>query len=120
MQEKPWHKHYDYSVQPSLRYPRLLAHELLNISVNTTPDKAALNYYGTEISFWDLKLLATRMANILHELGVEKGDRVGIHLPNCPQYMVAYYGALSIGAIVVNFNPLYTPDELTALVKQTE
>jgi long-chain acyl-CoA synthetase len=52
------------------------------------------------------------MANALGAMGVQKGDRVGLHLPTCPQYIIAYYAALSLGAIVVNLNPIYKADEL--------
>ena len=59
------------------------------------------------------------MANALGALGIKKGDRVGIHLPNCPQYPIAYYAALSLGAIIVNINPMYTPDELKLIAGST-
>ena len=59
------------------------------------------------------------MANALGELGVRKGDRIGVHLPNCPQYIIAYYAALNLGAVVVNLNPMYTVDELKALTADT-
>jgi long-chain acyl-CoA synthetase len=59
------------------------------------------------------------MANALGALGVSKGDRVGINLPNCPQFIIAYIATLSLGAIVVNMNPMYTPDELNFIIKDT-
>jgi len=59
------------------------------------------------------------MANALGRLGVKKGERVGIHLPNCPQFVIAYYATLSLGAIVVNLNPLYTADELKLMIETT-
>lgn len=112
METKPWHRHYDYNVPTTIRYPRLAIHDLIEIPANAFADKAALNYFGTEITFWELRLQILRFANVLKSLGIQKGDRVGIHLPNCPQYPIAYYAALSVGAIIVNLNPLYTPDEL--------
>lgn len=119
MEDRIWHQHYDYSVQTSYRFPRIPDHFLLEIPSNAFPDKPAINYYGTEITFYELRELSLRMANAFSELGLKKGDRVGLHLPNIPQYVIAFYATLSIGAIVVNFNPLYTPGELKALVKQT-
>ncbi|MBU0996015.1 MAG: long-chain fatty acid--CoA ligase [Proteobacteria bacterium] len=119
MQEKLWHQHYDYNVPTSMRFPRIPAQNLLQLAANFYPDKAAINFFGTEMSFWDLRKNAIRLANALASLGIKKGDRVGIHLPNLPQYPVMYYAVLHLGAIVVNFNPLYTPDELKSLVKQT-
>ncbi len=119
MESRPWHRHYDYPVPTTIRYPRLPVHELLGIPANAYPDKAALNFYGTEMTFWDLRQQTLRMANALAALGIKKGDRVGIHLPNCPQYPIAYYAALSLGAIVVNINPMYTPEELKLIAGST-
>ena len=96
----------------TVRVPRLAIHELIQIPANAYPDKAALNFYGTEITFWELRVLVMRFANALGSLGVQKGERVGIHLPNCPQYPIAYYAVLSLGAIVVNLNPIYTAEEV--------
>jgi len=119
MELKSWHRHYDYNVPTTLRYPRLPVHELLGIPANSYPDKAALNFYGTEMTFWQVRGQALRLANALKALGVQKGDRVGIHLPNCPQYMISYYGVLSLGAIAVNLNPMYTAEELKQIVENT-
>jgi long-chain acyl-CoA synthetase len=59
------------------------------------------------------------MANALTALGLKKGDRVGMALPNCPQYVIAYYAILSAGGIVVNMNPLYTHDELKFMMENS-
>ncbi|MBU2649090.1 long-chain fatty acid--CoA ligase [bacterium] len=119
MEERIWHQHYDYNVETSYRIPRLTIFDLLGIPANAFPDKPALNYYGSEITFYDLRQMSLRMANAFTEMGVQKGDRVGLHLPNIPQYVIAYYAAMSLGAVVVNFSPLYTPDELVPLIDQT-
>ncbi len=119
MEEKPWHRHYDYNVPTTVRVPRLAIHELIQIPANAYPDKAALHFYGKEITFWELRVLVMRFANALGSLGVQKGERVGVHLFNCPQYPIAYYAVLSLGAIVVNLNPMYTAEELKLMVKVT-
>jgi len=119
MENRPWQRHYDYNVPLTIRYPRIAAHHLLDIPAGNFPDKPATNFYGTEISFWDLKQQVLLMANALGEMGVQKGDRIGLHLPNCPQYIIACYAALTLGAIVVNLNPMYTADELKALTSDT-
>ncbi len=119
MELRPWHRHYDYNVPTSIRYPRLPVHELLGIPANAFPDKAALNFYGTEMTFWELRLQVLRFANALGELGIRKGERVALHLPNCPQYPIAYYAALSLGAIIVNLNPMYTPEEMKRMIGAT-
>ncbi|MBA7508073.1 Long-chain-fatty-acid--CoA ligase [subsurface metagenome] len=119
METKPWHRHYDYNVPTTIRYPRLPAQDILQISAGTNPDKPALNFYGTEMTFWELRQQALRMANALGAIGVQKGDRVGLHLPNCPQYVIAYLATLYLGAIVVNLNAMYTADELKPMIKNT-
>jgi len=119
MENRPWQRHYDYNVPTTIRYPRLAAHELINIPAASLPDKPATNFYGTEITFYELRQQILRMANALGELGVKKGDRIGVHLPTSPQYIIAYYAALHLGAIVVNLNPMYTVDELTSLTSNT-
>ncbi len=119
MESRPWQRHYDYNVPPTIRYPRIPLHELLGIPANSYPDKAALNFYGTEMTFWQLRTLVLRMANALGNLGLRKGDRVGMNLPNCPQYLIANYAALSLGAVVVNLNPMYTAAELKHAAQTT-
>jgi len=119
MEQHPWHKHYDYNVPTTIRYPRILIHDLLQLPANTYPDKPALDFFGTKMTFYELRNMVLRLANALGDLGVSKGDRVGLHLPNCPQYPMAYYAALSLGAIVVNLNPQFTTEELIALTSKT-
>ncbi|MGD0820043.1 MAG: long-chain fatty acid--CoA ligase [Desulfomonilia bacterium] len=117
--EKPWHRHYDYNVPTSIRYPRIPAQSLFQLSVGTFPDKPCINFYGTEYTFWQIRERMLRMTNALGKLGVKKGDRVGIHLPNCPQFPISYLAVLSLGAIVVNMNPLYTISELKHIMEIT-
>ena len=71
------------------------------------------------MTFRQIRSQMLRMANALIKLGIKKGDRVGIALPNCPQYLIAYYGILSTGAIVVNMNPMYTFDELKFMMENS-
>jgi long-chain acyl-CoA synthetase len=90
MDAKHWHRHYDHDTPTTIRYPRLAVHELIGLPANAYPDKAALNFFGTEMTFWELRLQVLRFANALGTLGIQKGERVGIHLPNCPQYPIVY------------------------------
>ena len=112
MQSRPWQRHYDWNVPETIRYPRLMAHELLGVSVNSFPDKPATHFFGTELTFWELRNQILRMAHALGEAGVRKGDRVGVHLPNCPQFVIAYYATLMAGGIVVPCNPQYVAREI--------
>lgn len=120
MEAHKWHRHYDYNVPTTIRYPRIPAQSMFQLPVGAFPDKPALNFYGTEMTFWQLREQMLRMTNALRKLGVKKGDRVGIHLPNCPQFPIAYLATLSLGAIVVNMNPLYTPSELKHIMEITK
>lgn len=120
METKPWHRHYDYNVPLTLRYPRISVADLLQIPANSFPDKAALNFYGTELTFWELRGQILRLANALGALGIKKGERVGLHLPTSPQYIIAYYAVLMLGGIVVNLNPMYTVEELKIIAANTE
>ena len=119
METRPWQRHYDYDVPTTLRYPRIGAHQLMNVAANSFPDKAALNFYGTETTFWELRCRVLRLANALARLGVRKGDRVGLHLPTSPPYVIAYHAVLSLGAVVVNISPMYTANELKHVASVT-
>jgi long-chain acyl-CoA synthetase len=119
MEERPWQRHYDFDVPTTIRYPRVPAHHLLQVTAKAYPNKAALNFYGTETTFWELRMKVLRMANALGALGIRKGDRIGIHLPTCPQHVISYQAVLSLGGVVVNLNPMYTVDELKAILVTT-
>lgn len=117
--KRPWLRQYDYDAPVTINYPRYPAFDMLLNTANYTPHRAATWFYGTEITFWELYLTTIRLANTLIELGVKKGDRIGILLPNCPQFVISYWALLATGAIVVNLNPLHTPDELKSVFKMT-
>ena len=70
--------------------------------------------------FYDLRRQVLRMANALGELGVRKGDRVGLHLPTCPQYVIAYFGALKAGAKVTPISPVYTRKEVKQQIEDSQ
>ena len=119
METRPWHRHYDYNVPTTIRYPRIAAQAIFQLAAGTFPDRPATNFYGTELTFWQLRDQMLRMANALGTLGVKKGDRVGIHLPTCPQFVIAYLATLSLGAVVVNLNPLASASELKFIIQTT-
>ena len=112
-------KNYDYSVQKTIQYPKIPVQNLVHIAAATFPHKASTYFYGTQLTFRQIRSQILRMANTLIKAGVKKGDRVGLALPNCPQYVIAYYATLSAGAIVVNMNPLYTHDELKFMMEDS-
>ena len=109
---RPWLRHYDYWVRPHVNYPRRPLHEILRIASAEVPDHPATAFLGAQLTFWQIKQQADRFATALARLGIRRGDRVGIMLPNCPQYLVAAFAVLRLGATVVNVNPLYTSREV--------
>jgi long-chain acyl-CoA synthetase len=86
--------------------------EMLTTSIAKTPNAPIADFMGAQITYQQLGVWVDRFAAALQKLGIVKGDRVGLFLPNVPDYLIAYYGALKIGAIIVNMSPLYTVDEL--------
>jgi long-chain acyl-CoA synthetase len=88
-------------------------------SANAHPDAPMIDFMGRHFSYGALLDQIRQVACGLQKMGVEKGDRVGLYLPNTPHYVAAYYGALMAGAIVVNFSPLYTAAELEHQVEDS-
>lgn len=109
--QRPWIKYYEAGVPPSVAIPRQPLHRFLESAARRHPLRPALIFHGRRISYRELDRAATRFALGLRRLGVHKGDRVMLLLPNMPQAVIAYYGALRIGAVVVLSNPLF--DEAT-------
>jgi long-chain acyl-CoA synthetase len=108
---RPWQRHYDYWVRPHLSYPGRPLGDLLSITAVERPDRPATQFLGAQLTFLDLKRRSDALAASLADLGIVKGDRVGIMLPNCPQYIIASFAVLRLGAVIVNINPSYTARE---------
>src|SRR6266567_7387876 len=109
---RPWVRHYEQGVSAELAIPDEPLTWLLDQAVHNHSDQTAIIYYGNRLNYAQLSSLANRFAAALQRLGVQKGDRVAIALPNIPQYLIAFYGALRAGAVVVATNPLYTEREM--------
>lgn len=108
----PWVRHYEEGVPAQLTIPERPLTWLLDNAATRYPNQTAIIYYGSRLTYAQLSGLANRFAIGLQRLGVKKGDRVAIALPNIPQFPIAFYGALRAGAIVVPTNPLYTEREM--------
>ncbi len=125
--EKPWLKFYDPTVPEHIDYPQIPLHKLLQMSAEKHPNRVALifgaplgsRYQAKQITYRELDNLVDKFAAGLQKLGVKKGDRVALYLPNCPQYIIAYYGAARAGAVVVPCNPLYVARELEYQIKDS-
>ena len=112
---RPWEQHYDYWVRPHMAYPGRPLGDILSITAVQRPDKVATHFLGAELTFLDLKRRSDALAASLAAMGVGKGDRVAIMLPNCPQYIIAAFGILRLGAVIVNVNPSYTEREFLVI-----
>ncbi|UCE83075.1 MAG: AMP-binding protein, partial [Deltaproteobacteria bacterium] len=113
MGSKPWLNCYDPDVPHSLEpYPDLTLIDVVAENARRRPNHPALLFKGNQLTYAELEKLSNGFASSLAALGVEKGDRVAILLPNCPQFLVAQFGAWKAGAIVAPLNPLYTEREL--------
>ena len=109
---RPWTRFYDTGVPATLAYPAATVHALLDDAAESHPGATATIFFNAKRTYRSLSDDAWRFANGLRAMGVKKGDRVAIMLPNTPQFMIAFFGALRAGAIVVPCNPLYTVPEL--------
>ncbi|MGX4586439.1 long-chain-fatty-acid--CoA ligase [Paenibacillus chitinolyticus] len=109
---RPWLHHYESEVASTYEYPRHNLAYFLVQAAGINPQLPALYFMGKKIKYGQLMEACYRFANGLRQLGVKKGERVAIMLPNCPQSVIAYYGALLAGAVVVQTNPLYMEREL--------
>ena len=98
--EKPWLKNWPEDVPQSIQYPEVPLFELLRKTAKLYPRQIAIIFYGKEISYRELDELTDRFATALYDSGVRKGDCVALFMPNIPQFVIAYYGALKAGATV--------------------
>ncbi|MDR7426296.1 MAG: long-chain fatty acid--CoA ligase [Armatimonadota bacterium] len=110
--ERPWVRFYDDGVPAQLTYPDLLLHQVLEESARRHRRLTALLFFGRRMTYAELDALVARFAAGLQRLGVRQGTPVSLHLPNCPQFVIAYYGILKAGGVAVPHNPLYTEREI--------
>jgi long-chain acyl-CoA synthetase len=108
----PWARFYDPAVPLNLEYPEVTLCTLFNETVVANGDSTALIYFGKTLTYTQLSEQVAKMANSLKELKVGKGGKLALILPNCPQFVIGYYGGLFTGATVVPVNPLSTETEL--------
>jgi len=111
-QARPWLQHYPKEVSPSLHYPDQSIVQFLINAANHHPNHPAVHFLGKILTYRELHENAVNLAYGLLSLGIAKGDRVAIMLPNCPQAVAAFYGVLLAGGVVVQTNPLYVEREL--------
>jgi long-chain acyl-CoA synthetase len=125
--EKAWLKHYDEGVPTSIEYPPVPLDRLLTDSAAKHPDRPATIFgamvgsrlMDAKLTYGQLDDAVNRLAAGLQQMGVKKGDRVAVMLPNCPQFVIAAYATWRIGGIVVCCNPLYVAREIEHLINDS-
>jgi long-chain acyl-CoA synthetase len=118
--ERSWHRSYPSAVPPILDVKRITMPQVLADRAEGQPDAAALDYMGRILSFREFDGLVNRFGSAMFSLGIRKGDKVAILLPNMPQTAVANLAAMRIGAVPVMLNPLYTDRELAYQISDSE
>jgi long-chain acyl-CoA synthetase len=112
MSEKPWLARYDEGVPQHIEYPQVPLFYFLEEAARKYPDAPCTIFKGAKVSYREMDELSDRLAAGLASLGVKKGDQVGIFMPNTPQFVLAYFAILKLGAVVVATNPLYSAREI--------
>jgi long-chain acyl-CoA synthetase len=108
-----WHKNYPAGIPAEIEFEKITMPEVLTRTAKKFPNHTALIFMGTQITYQKLESLVNRFAKAFLSLGVKKGDKVAMVLPNIPQIVIADFAAFRIGAVTVMNNPLYTETELS-------
>jgi len=119
MTTKPWLSQYPSEIPHTLSYESIPVQEYLTRAYHENPEKIAIHFLGKDVTYRELFESSLKFANYLQSIGIQKGDRVAIMLPNCPQNVIGYYGILYAGGIVVQTNPLYTEREIAYQMKDS-
>ncbi len=113
----PWEDHYPKGLTWNKSFHGRPLYYLLDEAVARWPENIALDFFGKTYSYERLGEMVNRIASGMQAIGVKKGTRVGLFMPNCPQYVMCYYAILKAGGTVVNFNPLYSGHEISHQLK---
>jgi long-chain acyl-CoA synthetase len=121
MSERPWFHYYDEGVPCTLApYPKVTLPDLLRQTAREHPEYPALLFMGNAISYGELEEQSNAFAAALCAMGVHKGDRIAVLLPNTPQMIVAEFGIWKAGGIAVLLNPLWTEHEIERAIDECE
>ena len=116
----PWLQRYPEGVDWNAVFQPVAVYNLLDSAVQNHGARPCTNFLGKTLTYREIGQRAAQAAAGLKALGVHKGSKVGLFLPNCPTYLIYYYGILKAGGTVVNYNPLYTLEELTFQLRDSE
>ncbi len=117
-----WEKNWPAHLPREPLYPlgEILLTDYLREWAKVNPEKVCLVFYGRELTFKDLDDLSDRFAALLASYSLQKGDRVAVFLPNCPQFLIAFYGILKLGCVHVPVNPMFKEHEFLYEINDTE
>ncbi len=118
--QHPWLKKYPNHVKWDVEIPEKPLFALLDDAVAKYPSNESMDFLGKTYTYTELGDMVTKAAAGFRELGVGKGVKVGLFLPNCPQFVISYFGILKAGGTVVNYSPLYSEDELLHQIEDSE
>ncbi|MCY3669942.1 MAG: AMP-binding protein, partial [Alphaproteobacteria bacterium] len=116
----PWLAGYPDHVNWDAEIPEGPLFAILDESIRRYPDNEAMDFLGRTYSYAELGAMVDRAAAGFRSLGVEKGVKVGLFLPNCPQFVASFFGVLKAGGTVVNYSPLYSEEELAYQIEDSE
>ncbi|EHQ87396.1 long-chain-fatty-acid--CoA ligase [Desulfosporosinus youngiae] len=117
--EKPWFRFYELNVRRRVEIPEITLVEMLKQTTLKFPENPALIFGGKTITYREMDSLIERMAKVLRQRGVKKGDRISIFMPNSANWVISFFAIQRVGAIVVQTNPLYVESELKALLQDS-
>ena len=120
LSEPPWTTRYGHAVPWATSFEAIPLPDLFDRTARRVPGARCIDFLGRGFTYAEIAAMIDRAAAGFRALGVARGIKVGLFLPNCPHYVVAYYGALKAGGTVVNFSPLYTAQELADQVADSE
>jgi long-chain acyl-CoA synthetase len=119
-QKKPWLKFYDSRISPDVTVDYESLFDLLKQAANIHNEKPALTFFGKSWSYKETRIISEWFAASLYRIGLKKGDRMAIMLPNCPQYIFSLFAAFRLGGIVVQVNPMYVEREIEYVLNDSE
>jgi len=120
VEEKPWFKNWPKDVPKHLNYPEVPLFDLLRQAAKKHPKSPAIAYLESEITYEELDAFSDQFSTALTSLGVRKGDCVALFLPNIPQFIIAFYGVLKVGAVLTAISPLHREREVEYQLSDSE
>jgi acyl-CoA synthetase (AMP-forming)/AMP-acid ligase II len=117
--DRPWYRYWPPRILRTNDYPKVPLFDMVETSARRYPDKDAVIYYGFRIRYSELWNSILSLSAFLSDLGIEKGDRVAIYMPNTPHWIIALFGILRANAVAVPINPLAAPDILEYILNET-